>query len=79
MRILVQQKDSGFYFKDIGDWTRNPAEAMDFLSSTAAIDFCVSNKIARIQLVLKFEEQQYDIVLPLSNKPRPRDSSRKNA
>ncbi|HLP77050.1 MAG TPA: hypothetical protein VK327_09035 [Candidatus Paceibacterota bacterium] len=69
MRILIQQKDSGLYFKDIGAWTRNPVEAMDFLSSTSAIDFCVLNKISRVQLVLKFEEQQYDIVLPVMTKP----------
>ncbi len=46
---------------------------MDFLSSTSAIDFCVANKINGVQLVLKFEEQRYDIVLPVliqPNEPR---------
>jgi hypothetical protein len=38
---------------------------MDFVNSTAAIDFCVSNKLKEVQLVLKFDEQQYDIVLPV--------------
>jgi hypothetical protein len=65
MRILLQQKETGLYFKDIGAWIREPAEAMDFLSSTAAIDFCTLNKIANVQLVLKFEEQRYDIVMPV--------------
>jgi hypothetical protein len=67
MRILIQKKDTGLYFQDVGAWTRNPSEAMDFLSSTSAIDFCVLNKISGVQLVLKFEEQQYDIVLPVLN------------
>ena len=66
MRILLQQKETGLYFKDIGAWTREAAEAMDFLSSTSAIDFCALNKILGVQLVLKFEEQRYDIVLPVS-------------
>jgi len=65
MRILLQQKETGLYFKDIESWTRTSSEAMDFLSSTAAIDFCVSNKLKGVQLVLKFEEHQYDIVLPV--------------
>ena len=65
MRILIQQKETGLYFRDVADWTRNPTEAMDFLSSTSAIEFCVMNKISGVQLVLKFEEQQYDIVLPV--------------
>lgn len=68
MRILLQQKESGLYFKDIDAWSRNPDEAMDFVSSTSAIDFCVLNKISNVQLVLKFEEQRYDIVLPVLTK-----------
>ncbi|HWW02618.1 MAG TPA: hypothetical protein VNZ64_23165 [Candidatus Acidoferrum sp.] len=65
MRILLQQKDTGLYFKDVGSWVRPSDEGMDFVSSTAAIDFCVTNKLSGVQLVLKFEEQQYDIVLPV--------------
>ena len=67
MRILLQQKETGLYFKDIEDWTRDAAAALDFLSSSAAIDFCVANKISNVQLVLKFEEHRYDIVLPVSS------------
>jgi hypothetical protein len=65
MRILLQQKDTGLYFRDIDSWDSDPFEAMDFLSSTTAIDFCVANKISNVQLVLKFDEQRYDIVLPV--------------
>ncbi len=65
MRILLQQKDTGLYFKDIDSWVRTSTEAMDFVSSTAAIEFCIANKIPGVQLVLKFEEQKYDIVLPV--------------
>jgi hypothetical protein len=80
MRILLQQKDSGLYFRDIESWDPNPFEAMDFLSSTAAIDFCVANKISNVQLVLKFEEQRYDIVMPVQiQTSEPPESSRKTA
>ena len=65
MRILLQQQSSGFYYKEAGAWTRDAAEAVDFLSSTKAIDFCLSNGITGVQLVLKFDEQLYDIVLPM--------------
>ena len=67
MRILLQQKESGLYFRDVGAWDPDPAQAMDFLSSTLAIDFCVANRINNVQLVLKFDEQRYDIVLPVLN------------
>jgi hypothetical protein len=78
MKILLQQKDSGLYFCDINLWDPDPAQAMDFLSSTSAIDFCVANKISHVQLVLKFEEQRYDIVLPVLIQNDPPDS-RKSA
>jgi hypothetical protein len=76
MRILLQQKETGLYFKNIGDWSREPAEAMDFLSSTAAIDFCAINKLSGVQLVLKFVEHQYDIVMPVVRaKTSPREGA----
>lgn len=62
---MLQNKLSGLYFKDIEAWVRDSAEAMDFVSSTAAIDFCVVNKLNDMQLVFKFEDQQYDIVHPI--------------
>ena len=65
MRILLQQKETGLYFKDISSWAVESSEAMDFLSSTAAIEFCVTNKLTGVHLVLKFEEQKCDIVLPV--------------
>lgn len=77
MRILLQQKDSGLYFKDIDAWDPDPAEAMDFLSSTTAMEFCVANRISNVQLVLKFDEQRYDIVLPVL--PPPSDEPRQSA
>ena len=65
MRILIQKKDSGLYFKDIETWTPNSAEAMDFLSSTAAIEFSRVNKIKGVHLVLKFEDEHHEIVMPV--------------
>jgi hypothetical protein len=65
MKILLQQKQTGAYLQDLGRWTTHPTEAMDFLSSTSAIDFCATHRVQGVQLVLKFDEQHYDIVLPM--------------
>jgi hypothetical protein len=64
MRILLQQKNTGLYLKELDAWVANPADATDFLSSTKALAFCAANKISNVQLVLKFDEEHYDIVLP---------------
>jgi hypothetical protein len=78
MRILLQQKGTGLYLKEVDVWSQESAEAMDFVSSTAALDFCAANGLVQMQLVLKFTEENYDIVLPAtpgaeyrSQPPRP--------
>lgn len=63
MRIVLQHKTTGLYFQDVGVWTHTSADAMDFVSSNEAIGFCQLNKIKDLQIVLKFEQEQYDIVV----------------
>jgi len=63
MRIVLQHKETGLYFEDLDTWTRDSLEAMDFVSSTAAIEFCRNNKIDYVQIVLKFDQEKYDIVM----------------
>ena len=72
MRILLQQKNGGLYFKAGGAWTRDAGEGVDFLSSSKAIEYCMAHHLAGVQVVLKFEEQNYDIVLPVADTPRPK-------
>jgi hypothetical protein len=80
MRILLQRRDSGLYFEDVDSWTADSSEAMDFVSSTAALDFCTANKLAGVQIVLKFDEEKQEIVLPVIPPPvgqgqRPTESA----
>ncbi len=65
MRILLQQKETGLYFKDVGTWTQESTEGMDFVSSTAALDFCATNKLSDVQLVFRFDGEKCDIVRPV--------------
>jgi len=64
MRILLQQRDTGLYFGDINSWCADASEAMDFVSSTQALEFCSVNKLDEVQVVLKFADEKYEIVLP---------------
>jgi hypothetical protein len=77
MRILLQHKQTQLYFKNIESWTADCKEALDFPSSTKAIDFCLQNSFFEVQIVLKFDDQQYDIVLnaPESAKHRKQHRS----
>lgn len=71
MKVLLQHKESGLYLKEVGMMTPSTADAMDFLSSTQAIEFCAAHKIFGMQIVLRFHEQHFDIVLPMLMDRRP--------
>jgi len=64
MRILLQQRDTSLYFGDINSWCADTSEAMDFVSYTKALEFCALNRLDAVQVVLKFEDEKYEIVLP---------------
>lgn len=64
MRIVLQHKETGLYLQDAHTWTQNSSEALDFISSTKAIEFCDRHKIDSMQIVLKFDQEKYDIVMP---------------
>lgn len=70
MKVLLQQKESGLYLKEPGLMTPSASDAMDFLSSTKAIEFCAKHKLHGMQIVLRFDEQHYDIVLPMLRERR---------
>lgn len=65
MKVLLQHKESGHYLKELGLTTPQAKDALEFLSSTQAIEFCARHRIEGMQIVLRFDEQHYDIVLPM--------------
>ncbi len=63
MRIVLQHKTTGLYLQDMGSWTMDSSEALEFVSSTAAMEFCHRNGIDSLQIVLKFDQEKCDIVM----------------
>jgi hypothetical protein len=74
MKALLQQVGTGLYFKGVKEWTPNYQEAYDFKSSLSALGYCQRQGIPNAQIVLKFDLDQYDIVLPAQAHPPPHDS-----
>lgn len=66
MKILVQNCLNHLYFKSLGEWTANPAEAKGFRSSESALVYCAEHAIPAVQIVLKFEPDRYDITVPIT-------------
>ncbi|MGZ8899539.1 MAG: hypothetical protein ACXW3Z_05535 [Limisphaerales bacterium] len=45
-------------------WSDSPMKARDFEGSVHALDYIRENRIGRAQIVLKFERDEFDVVLP---------------
>jgi hypothetical protein len=65
MKILVQNIHSKFYFCLLDIWTENSRAAFDFRNSEQALEFVRKRNMKDVQLVVKFEDPQWDEIVPL--------------
>jgi hypothetical protein len=65
MKVLVQKREATLYFGTAESWTSNAADALDFQNTLRALDFLETSRIGDAQIVLKFEDERYDIRLNL--------------
>jgi hypothetical protein len=65
MKVLVQDVINSAYFQSPACWTPNAEEAFVFEDSQAAVQFCLENEIPHAQVVLKFRDGRYDVLLPV--------------
>jgi hypothetical protein len=65
MKTLLQKANTGLYLGSTGRWTSDSDKARDFKSSVTARTYCESHGILHAQIVLKFNVDRYDIVLPV--------------
>lgn len=66
MKILVQNCLTHLYLKTASEWTPDSSQAKVFSTSQKALDYCAANEIPAVQIILKFEQGQYDIKLPIT-------------
>jgi hypothetical protein len=65
MRVLLRSKVSRHYFQDRGQWTSDRGAARDFGTSGRAILFAMENQLSGLEVVLTFDNPQYDVAIPL--------------
>jgi hypothetical protein len=64
MRRLLQSTSTGFYYQGPGAWTRDPGVACSFHRTSGAIECCLRERLADMQVVLKFEDSSFDVRFP---------------
>jgi len=66
VRVLIQSSVTSKYLAPSLEWTGDEVAAIDFKKTVRAVEYCVRQRMADAQLVLKFgEAPELDIVLPL--------------
>ncbi|EEF58015.1 hypothetical protein Cflav_PD0980 [Pedosphaera parvula Ellin514] len=71
MRVLVQNTNTKLYFGREILWTIDPDQAFNFERTLRALDFMQRSKIKNVQIVMKFDDDQFDIHLSPAKAHRP--------
>jgi len=69
MKVLLQNKSTGSFLKDLNSWTNDPNEALQFKNSSSALNFSLRHCLSDIHIILKFKNPRYDILLPNPSAP----------
>ena len=70
MKTILRNKQTGFYFQGVADWTTRVAEAFDFRCPERAVKFVLAARlnIEEMEVVLAFEDTRYNIPFPLDER-----------
>jgi hypothetical protein len=66
MRIILQNRESAFYFKSVSEWTADADRALDFKNLIYAVDFVRMARLTNLDIVLYFGDERYNLRLPAS-------------
>ena len=69
MKVLIQNPLTLSYLQNVGTWTSDAEKAYSFRDSRSAIQFCLHNDLNDMQVVLKGEDDRFDVQVPVSLQP----------
>lgn len=65
MRVVLRDTRTGLYLQDSEHWTEDLREAQLFRHSAEAMDRARNGGLKGLEVLLVFEEPQYNVTLPL--------------
>ncbi len=73
--LLLQHARTRLYYVRNSDWTSDPAQARDFVTTHAAVLYSRTHGLSDAQLVVHFHRPElHDLVLPLSWNHQPTEA-----
>jgi hypothetical protein len=72
VKVLIEDKGTGKFLKDFGDWTTDLRQARNFSQTSLAIEHCVQEKMTTVCVLLVFGmDRRMDVrVEPFSTENR---------
>ncbi len=64
MKIILQNSQSKAFFTANNGWNSEIASARQFGTSQELWGFCTANRLKNVQMVVKFEDARFDMVIP---------------
>ncbi len=74
MRILVQNAETGLFYRDAGQWVADKNEARMFTNSTEALDICLHQERGKAQILFSFQNPEFDMVINPSERTNSQQS-----
>jgi hypothetical protein len=65
IRVLVQDRESGFYLQRPRDWTAEIDEATDFEEIVAAFDWATQFRQKALDIVMTYGQPDHDVRIPV--------------
>ncbi|MGV3774369.1 MAG: hypothetical protein ACO1QB_15820 [Verrucomicrobiales bacterium] len=65
MRVIIQNCSTLKYLTQDLSWVEVDSEAAEFRTTTQALDCCTRHQLEDVQIVMKFQQKEFDVHLPL--------------
>lgn len=69
MRVLLQDRSSRRYFKWDCEWVLDSRKATDFENMSHALTSAAGHRHLPLDIVLKFDDPNYDLRFPIPQRP----------
>ena len=71
MRTLIRDVKTGMFYGEDGQWTAEREDAHDFAGTFQAMSFAGERELRGVEVVLAFEQPEYDVVIHLEREQPP--------
>jgi len=64
-KVFLRNRETGQYYAGSNGWSGNPSVAHEFDTVESAIELARTQRLADMEVVLKYDDPPCDLVLPL--------------